>query len=1045
MIEALLRDCRDVEGVGRLFAELGYPVKLRAIGDDDLERLGVAPGGPAIHHLARYDGVDLYAAAARSDEERARLKELVRVLSERNHVLRSVVVELEEARSTLSIHGWCGRTRRRLDVDTSSPSADAIDRICGLMVRGRERDEVDPGLLFERALDREAIGRRFFERFRRSVTRVADALAAILPDECDADRRDEALLVLSRILFVYLLQRKGWLDGDHRFLRERLERCLRTRSSFHRTVLDPLFFDCLNKPAGRRPDAARRLGRIPYLNGGLFEPSAFARRNPGIELANELWQEILDSTFESFSLSVSEVDEEGAHIDPEMLGKVFEKLMESDERARSGSFYTPRAVVDRLTEAAIVRWLAEGDAGAEAALRGFLRGETSEPCAGREARLLRRLESITVLDPACGSGAFLLSAMRMIETLWKALAAAAGEPVPTDLRARIAASSLYGVDLKMEAVRLCELRIWLAIVSGSDLGVDSVPPLPNLDRNVMQGDSLVGPIDFLGDEKIGTYRDWIRGLRERASLLDAYRRSSSARRRTLATKLRASDLELARGLVTRSLERAEADLSRLREADGVLFEGAPDLSGKEKVRLRALIAERRRLLGRLERGELSFFSYDLHFANVVAAGGFSVVLGNPPWVRGSRVEPGRRKVLADRYRSFSLSGTSGFGQAEVAMAFAERALALTAPGGVLAQLLPSKVTSADYAAAVRHALTAEASVMEIHDWSTEGRSLFSADVFPLGIVASKSRGSDAIRFTSGAESYTIERQELSVSGPGSPWSTTPPDIRRILGRLRERFSPLEETLGRRPLMGVKTGANDRFFLDDVEVENGGVRLPTLGLAVPAAAVVRVVRGRDVKRWSASDSTWMLWPAGLAGDRALASAIAKRLGTDVASLRLSYVRSEHLGLKVAWKDVSRGLCAALLPDRVSIGTATFSVVPNQTLYSIDVASREEGLVIAALLNSIVLDALALETTERAKDHHWRYLAPVVAGLPLPRVTRGTDDWRALVRVARRAETGEAAKQESNEIVARLYGISSRELTTLTTFVAARLGQCHASSD
>lgn len=442
---------------------------------------------------------------------------------------------------------------------------------------------------------------------------------------------------------------------------------------------------------------------------------------------------------------------------------------------------------------------------------------------------------------------------------------------------------------------------------------------------------------------------------------------------------------------------------------------------------------------------MSFFSYDLHFANVVAAGGFSVVLGNPPWVRGSRVEPGRRKILADRYRSFSLSGTSGFGQAEVAMAFAERALALTAPGGVFAQLLPSKVTSADYAAAVRHALTAEASVTEIHDWSTEGKSLFSADVFPLGIVASKSKEVDSIRFVSGTDTWSIARHELCVSGPGSPWSTTPPDIRGILGRLRERFSTLEEVLGRRPVMGVKTGANDRFFLDEAVVEKSGVRIPSLGLTVPAAAVVRVVRGRDVKRWSASDSTWMLWPAGFAGDRALASSIAKRLGTDVASLRLSYVRSEHLGLKIAWKDVSRGICAALLPDRVAVGSASFSLVPNQTLYSIDVASREEGLALAAFLNSIVLDALALETTERAKDHHWRYLAPVVAGLPLPRVARGTDDWRALVRVARRAESGEVVEQESNALVARLYGISSRELTALTTFVAARLGQNHANGD
>jgi hypothetical protein len=1043
VIEALVRDCIDVDGVARLFRGLGYPVHVREVRPEALDELGLRRSPLRVLHLARHGGVDLYAGCPANEEERLQLRELERALAERNHVMKTVVVEIGDGKPILfSIHSRCGRARRRLDVDATRPSADVVDRICGLMLRGRDAGESDPGLLFERALDREAVGRRFFEHFRRATGRFAAALSEACPTESIQACRDEALLLLSRVLFVYLIQRKGWLDGDHRFVRERLAACVRRGRPFHETILAPLFFDCLNTPPSRRTAGARSLGRIPYLNGGLFEPSAFERRNERAWLSNEDWRDVLDSTFEPFSLSVSEADEEGAHVDPEMLGKVFEQLMEDEERVRTGSFYTPREVVDRLTTSAIVRWCAEGDETTVRALAEALRGSETDLDPARASKLLRRLESIAVLDPACGSGAFLLAALRAIESLTRLLMAVAGEIPPPDLRARIAASALFGVDVKMEAVRLCELRIWLAIVSVSDVDIESVPPLPNLDRNVLQGNSLVGPLDFMADERTGIYGDWVRGLRRRKELLDAYRRSSSSRRRALGARLRESDEDLARALLSRSRERDLAELALLRESARGLFEGAPGLGGGAIAALEARVEETSRLLERLDRGEIAFFSFDLHFADVLARGGFSVVLGNPPWVRGGRVEPGLRRLLADRYRSFSSEGSGGFRQAELAMAFVEKSLSLAAPDGVVAQLVPSKVTSADYARVVREALTSRASVAELIDWSTDGRSLFGADVFPLGIVATKANPSAKIELSTGDERFAIDRVELSVNGAGSAWSLLPPDIRAIVRKIRERFGSLEEVLGRKPVMGVKTGANSTFFLDEVEILEGRVAVPSLGV-LPAGAVVRAVRGRDLVRWKAVDSTWMLWPSALAGDRRLVDRVAKQLGIAPSALRLSYARSEHLGLKVAWKDVSRGLHAAILPDRVVIGGSSFAVVPNQTLYSIDVATRNEGLVIAAMLNSTVANALALEAAERAKDHHWRYLATVIGGLPFPAVHPGDETGRELARIARRSELGEGDEEELNLVVARLYGVAAAELRLFEEFVRHRLGR-HAEA-
>src|SRR5213076_305531 len=282
---------------------------------------------------------------------------------------------------------------------------------------------------------------------------------------------------------------------------------------------------CLNTARGERTASARKLGDIPYLNGGLFEPSSFERNNI-VVLTNELMQRVIEDVFERFDFSIDESDAAGTHVDPQMLGKVFESLMADDERAASGSFYTPREIVDVLASRAIIESLAGDDAHTNEALNAIVRGDTpvSIPNA---AELRARVESITVLDPACGSGAFLLSALHLLERI----AAATGAHVS---RRDLVERALYGVDLKPEAVRLCELRLWLAIVSRSDEEIASIPPLPNLDRNILQGNSLLSPTDFLGDNRGDVYRDWRNAVRAQSDLIARYRGAPQKERPSLA-------------------------------------------------------------------------------------------------------------------------------------------------------------------------------------------------------------------------------------------------------------------------------------------------------------------------------------------------------------------------------------------------------------------------------------------------------------------------------------------------------------------------------
>lgn len=173
---------------------------------------------------------------------------------------------------------------------------------------------------------------------------------------------------------------------------------------------------------------------------------------------------------------------------------------------------------------------------------------------------------------------------------------------------------------------------------------------------------------------------------------------------------------------------------------------------------------------------------------------------------------------------------------------------------------------------------------------------------------------------------------------------------------------------------------------------------------------------------------MIWPPAAAG--------WKDAPQWLRDLRLAFVRPEHVGVKVAWKDVSRGMAAAVLPDVVHVDGHTIPLVPNQTLYSIDAVSLDEAYVIAAILNSTIADAFFLATAERAKDDHYRYFGRTVARLPLPRITADRPEWEKLVRLSRAAHRSGRTPEELDVVVGKLYGIDAPR--ALHDFVERRLG-------
>ena len=323
---------------------------------------------------------------------------------------------------------------------------------------------------------------------------------------------------------------------------------------------------------------------MPFLNGGLFEPHLLERRWK-VDLPTAAWRDAFDTLFEAFHFTTREGD--GSVVAPDMLGRVFEGLMDPEQRHRSGTYYTPASLVAQLVDAAI-------DVHAR---------HCSVP-----------LAEMTILDPAVGSGAFLLGALERVALLTRG----PGESAAT-ARRRVLSRNLFGVDLDPTAVRLAELRLWLAVIADDETpDPEAVPPLPNLDAVVRQGDTLWS--------RQGLHRPIPPAARELAPRA-ARRRSpppGAPSDRRCAPLRRAEEAAEASSLAT-SIDAVEERIRELLEhgRSETLFGERRGLDREERARLAAARADRRELRAasappRASTGGLPTFDYAVHFADVMA-------------------------------------------------------------------------------------------------------------------------------------------------------------------------------------------------------------------------------------------------------------------------------------------------------------------------------------------------------------------------------------------------------------------------------------------
>ncbi|HET7619224.1 MAG TPA: N-6 DNA methylase, partial [Vicinamibacterales bacterium] len=336
------------------------------------------------------------------------------------------------------------------------------ETLCALAA-ARGADDVLLHARYSEILGRDALTRRFYRALDARIGALAHAMPPHIPRE---EARIISLLYTSRLLFLRFLEAKGWLDGDRDFLSSRFDACMRLGGRFHHRVVLPLFFGTLNTPPRKRAPEARRLGRVPFLNGGLFARTAIERRAGTWRYPDAAFGALFSELFHRYRFVAREDSAtwSEASVDPEMLGRAFECLMAVEDRRASGVFFTPHALVARV---------------AEQALDAALPNPTP-----RDVRIVR------VLDPACGSGAFLVFLLERLADLRRDLGERASV---ADVRRDVLARSIFGVDRNPTAVWLCELRLWLSVVIESrEEDPMSVPSLPNLDRNIRVGDALAG-------------------------------------------------------------------------------------------------------------------------------------------------------------------------------------------------------------------------------------------------------------------------------------------------------------------------------------------------------------------------------------------------------------------------------------------------------------------------------------------------------------------------------------------------------------------------
>ena len=476
-------------------------------------------------------------------------------------------------------------------------------------VKRLQRLQSGNSLSFMSLFDTKEIVRRFYDKYKALLANLGGSIKGISSVD---DRQHYSQILLSRIMFLYFIQSKKFLANESTgYLRNRFDKAVRAEKNFYNDFLLVLFFNVLNTE--RKNRKTDKFDAIPFLNGGLFKKHRIEEKYRKIRIENDVFDKVL-KFLDGWMWYVDDTADDAsttASVNPEILGHIFETMIE--DQNGQGAFYTPADITRYICQETIRPYCLDRVTKHFQTHYDEIR-DILDNVHHAEYLYFDVIKGMRVLDPSCGSGEFVLTAYKtlyelyretwhMIENLDTARVRnekkRLGKNPNYYFKRRIITENLYGVDIDNGALEVCKLRLWLSLVA--DMDKENAEPLPNIDYNIMQGDSLVGYITPQAAQQLS---------------IDEPERVSNI----------LSEIEALKQRYRQEQEPGKAELLNKEIGEKI---------GKHNKRLnRAWISDishRTRSSG-IDVEEIKPFHWVLHFYNVITSGGFDIVVGNPPWL-----------------------------------------------------------------------------------------------------------------------------------------------------------------------------------------------------------------------------------------------------------------------------------------------------------------------------------------------------------------------------------------------------------------------------
>lgn len=686
------------------------------------------------------------------------------------------------------------------------------------------------GISFENIKDAfsvERLNKDFFNGYKERYVKFLNHI-----NDDTKENRDYVKKLLGRLVFLQFLQKKGWMGvpatqqgwngGDKLYLNHLIEQ-YEGNDRLLSDVLEPLFFNTLNE---RRINdlADSRLGeniKIPYLNGGLFDKDDLDKKD--IDFPYNYFKELMDF-FAMYNFTIDENDPEDSEIgiDPEMLGHIFENLLEDNKD--KGAFYTPKEIVQYMSQESVAQYLkSHAPEELHTAIDSLIKQRVVEPILQNKenARLVNKaLSEVKVCDPAIGSGAFPMGVLNVLFDCRHLLYGFIGKNEDfsyAKVKRDIIQNNIYGVDIEKGAVDIARLRFWLALV----VDENEPQPLPNLDYKIMCGDSLLhrfaldAPFqNVLKDynQKNGThykledYRQWVYDYTDISdhTQKDDFRKRIEDIKRAVKTELN---------------DKEKGKIAKVRGAiDNLQME---DMFGgkKNEKKIKALQKELKAL--EQQRAEIESnkiydqaFEWRFEFPALLDENGgfmgFDIVIGNPPYVQLQTIKDKSLSYQNMGYETFHKSG-------DMYCLFTEAGFNLLKENGILTYIMQNKWMQAGYGKPLRQFLS-RYRIRNIIDFG-DVQIFENATTYVCICTLQRSCPSDSFTASYMKEknvfNYPIYQSIFTINSLGTDtWVLSSSSDLALKNKIENTFPPLKDYVQGEAYRGVLTGLTEAFLVDE---------------------------------------------------------------------------------------------------------------------------------------------------------------------------------------------------------------------------------------